>query len=576
MRMKDKINRAFTQDTPNILRQVQKDCPDKADSSAPRRKRLSDRAVSIISTAASLALIISAVFGGVAYFRNEYGDTLHSGGTPSVSNPSVWGPTSPDVSPDPPTYDPDATPPWSGTEPLPTIDYDASTTGLILRVEDMIYPLEMREDPKNVDLDLPTRILWEDGIEKLVIQRTDNGYCYEFKFDLNRGYLLSIQVLQCDCIKEGYISPFVAGWIAQMDCDPAHYCCTRHYNFISYLNGDGTYSVTLNHGVSYVYQIDASNGNVISWEYGPPTPELMSPEQTRDVALSMQGHSLDKVRTFKVYENGINHEIYYEYDEYAYCFHISAVDGSVIYDEGAYYVGLHSSERMEHLIGWQKARDLCLEACGRELKELIAFTWEFVAGDPDYYHMALSFGDDHFSYRIDAMNGNLIDEVTADLIPTEKISEMVIARAGLTEEEKAQLLADSDVDYLCKLITYEPYYYVVFMRIGTTCYYYHIDACYGNFLVEEVYQQGAEPDLPDARIPTDMAIELALLTVGVRAEDISDLGIKFDDRDEEAPRYWVYFKIYDKSYEIAVHAFTGEILEANGWASDIVETPDQP
>lgn len=345
MSMKNKIRRAFEQAQPNVLDRVLKNCPE-SNSAVPirKKKRLSDRAVEWIATAASLALLIGAVTAGVLYFRSVYGDNLSD-----------------------------------------------SSSGDTLQASQPPKSTAATEAPSNVTLSTSPE-------------------------------------------------------------EPANT------------------TPSIEPGAVTVSELNA-----------------------RDIALSMRGHDIEHVRCLKISNNQSVYEVYYELGEYAYNFHISMADGSVIYDAGAVTVGFNYDELMTHLLGWSNAQGIALGDCGRGVAEIIGFTYMYTPGDPDYYHMELYFPDGSFTYRIGALEGEILEGPNVEPVP------------------------------------------------------------------------------PDGAIGIEMAIEIALNHTGhmdaYLAGNVDDFATKYDEYGPPST-YYVYFRVGGQSYEVGIHAYTGEVLLYNCFIDD--------
>ncbi len=121
MNIEKKLRLAARCVTPNVLGKLP--CQEETKK---RRRRLSDRAVQMIATAASIALLICAGLGGAAYFRDRYGWPSFQSGNTTLTNPidTTGTPTNPTETQKPtedtvpPTTDPVET--TQPTEPMPT------------------------------------------------------------------------------------------------------------------------------------------------------------------------------------------------------------------------------------------------------------------------------------------------------------------------------------------------------------------------------------------------------------------------------------------------------------------------
>lgn len=87
-----------------------------------------------------------------------------------------------------------------------------------------------------------------------------------------------------------------------------------------------------------------------------------------------------------------------------------------------------------------------------------------------------------------------------------------------------------------------------------------VDARTGEFIVS-VPSGSDQADTLSLDAATNAALEYA----GLSREEITDYFYKYDDRYDGSPRYWIYFAADGKNYEIAVHAYSGQILESSTW-----------
>lgn len=622
MSMKERIRRAFELGKPNVLNRVLEDCPAPENASVKKkRKRLSDRTVEFIATAASVALLIGAVGAGIVYFRSNY--TLNSGTPGGDGYEPTYGTGY--TRPEPV----DTSCPDFVIAPLPTVDYTTTPNGLITRTDDILYPLYLRDSLYEVP-DLPVETVTEYGVEMYRIVNSMNGYCYEFKFLAANGALSSIAVLDCECEKTGPISPYAATWIAMMDLAPDCYGISRDCDYNYALNGDNTYTITLDFSAVFTYTVDALTGEILEISVAHE-PVRITAVEARNFALGLWGHSIKEIRCLKIAFDSDMYEVYYELGEFAYQFVISAQDGSVLYDKGMEEIGLRADEQMAHLIGWQAAREIALEACGYGVEDLIGFTYEYVPGDPDAYWMELYFQDAGFSYRIDALSGAILERPFDDRVDFSVSSGTSHAAYGdlLSNYGQAKLTVITSPEELAALHnsadhTAPPQYDEAFFRenalliidYATSTSTYHIEvanvttdpsgsffvsvnlympesgdtAIAGGSLIVEIHQAlkpttAAELTLNQYTLPyeefnalvngtgfgsdqigiddaTVIAMEVAGCLEDYIAGAVEELACKYDeDTDPENPRYWIYFKALDYSYEVAVHALTGEILE---------------
>ncbi len=289
--MKNKIRRAFTATEPNVLNRVLEDCdsPAEVQQAAPKKKRkLSDRTMQFIATAASIAILIGTVSGGFVYFRDYYaGQTPPGEENPSVSRPgSFWELLSPGSTD--PTMD------IEPVEPLPTVDYDSSEEGLVYRAMSIAIP--------PMQSYVPAYTFTEEGNE-YVIRISNGGIAYTFRFSTANGALLAIEVADDgtnSTAETSRIAEAAAAWIALLDLDPNHYGRTQYADYTvtnitmkhDAVDGGGKfdgYCIEIEHGsFLHSYYVDSRTGEIFMSRKAEITSpaDIISPEEAQKIALT--------------------------------------------------------------------------------------------------------------------------------------------------------------------------------------------------------------------------------------------------------------------------------------------------
>lgn len=561
MRIQDRIYQAFTGSRPNVLGKVLEDIsPRKATKT--KHKKLSERTMQLIATAASIAILISAGFGGFAYYRDYFAGQKPGGdSTLNGTNPGITQPTTPPTDPNSPDellmwIEEDARQiicPGATAETLPvevvldlmypeqdryasncyvasaayegyhyalyytqegvlsrigvlrssdaqgyisqtvaqrkallayaqkqhgpcvasgselvddtyykvrisgeyyqwsTLVYiDAysgelaapeDTADLNYRMDDMIYPRVLMSSIYMPPI-LPVQTVTEDGIEKYCFTRTENGYCYEFKFSTADYTLLSIAVLDCECEKTGHISEFLAGWIAQMDIDPDYYGRVHGIDFGLQLIDDSVYYVEVQHegnDANYAYYIDARSGQILqAIEDAEPITTAL---EARNIALAANGHSIEELKDLAITRNGFNHAITvsYQVDSTRYQTVIAMFSGKVLSQTERNETASRGDENRSNVIGWQKARDIALEVCGRQKTHMIGFDYTFAN---DIYQFDFVFADASSTCRINARTGGIQNSnAEGNQLSQETATDIALNYVNLSADQVSDLTA---------------------------------------------------------------------------------------------------------------------------------------
>lgn len=185
MNMKKKLRRAFTNATPDVLNGILQECTSPQETremvTAPPQKQ-PRRSWEVLSTAAAAALLLCVVGVGILF----------------LGNPDSFGLSN--------STDPSTDPTTTGLETY--VDF----TDLIRRAWAIVDPEETNNEEANT-----SRLTEQDGTALFHLEISSGGYCYGFDYNARTGQLKNLEVIICDCIKDGYISEGVAAQIALLD-----------------------------------------------------------------------------------------------------------------------------------------------------------------------------------------------------------------------------------------------------------------------------------------------------------------------------------------------------------------------
>lgn len=598
--MKNKIRRAFDLTKPNVLTQVLEDCPapENAPATKPKRKPLSDRTMRFISVAASFAILISAVGGGFVYFRDYFvGQGFHAQSTGNHQG----------------------TPEPGETVPL--------HSGMMISEEDAKkIALEYAQGSMGACMVVSCKLV-DNAYYKVGISGEILMWFTEVYVDAYSGEIID-PIIPADTISEENAKEIAIKYATELHGD----CVVVSCEFIFRSGLNSYYQVGISGAVAEWYTsvcVDAFTGEIM--EGNIPSGRTLTMTGARDIALGMRGHYVDYLRCLKISENSDFYTVYYEQGEYAYELHVDS-DGNVLYDSGEQHIGLRADQQMSHLIGWEKARSIALNACGRDVSELIGFTYEYCPGDPDYYHLELYFEDDAFTYRIGALGGELLEgttsPITLDFSVSEGPSHTSISNILSNYENGLRLILITSVDELTALhkesgheapaqygedffkenaLLIVDYYHgsspyqigITDIQIDAQGNYTVSVACYttqwgdcmvveGSLLVEVhqpikpsaqvdlTVQQCSEQEWNDlfsssGLISVEKATEIAMAYTG-HTEDYA-AGTVTDlackfDEQGNPAAYYIYFQVGSESFEVGIDAATGTVLFCNGYATD--------
>ncbi len=276
--MKNRIRRAFDLTKPNVLNRIQEDVPAPKAPARKKKKRLPDRAVQWIASAASIAIFIGAISGGIVYYRNYFssldpthGNILNSGNTGGLQVPV-------------------------GTEPQNTVDYDPSEEGMILRACEIIEPGYNTDDAAVLQDMMQVHREWvtEEGMEQLSLRIEYQDCTYGFRFRGDNGALLKISAFSNGVFTSGMqyesaaITSSAAAWIALMDAAPEHFGLTQYASYqVSKIN-EYQYRVEFDYDGHRTYYVNSTIGTIDDEEYKVIIQEpLISREEAQGMVTNV-------------------------------------------------------------------------------------------------------------------------------------------------------------------------------------------------------------------------------------------------------------------------------------------------
>lgn len=401
MNMDEKIRRAFRSATPNILGTLESQTPQPYKK---KRRKLSPRVQEFIATAASVTLLIGAVGVGIFYFRNHYSLNNGLGGDNTLPS-GTWF-----------------------TEPTPSVP-DVSPEALITRTDDIIYPLYMR-DKIYTPPDIPVELIVEDGVEKYRILREDGGYCYEFKFDAHSAQLLSIEVLECDCIKTGYISMYLAANAAFLEEIPKYtkvqftaeeYSVTPNWDqsyFIIGLNCDGWHTMI----------VDSTTGELL--RHDRALTDGADLDSVRDIAYAYTGVTdLSQVRLLDIGYNTelptFSYRVTVEYGTKRFEMDIESQTGSISNINVANIGQRPEDDPEAGYISLARAKEIACDHGNIAQDTVLSFSYTFTEGEPSVYHLSFRYyysGHHLYECSVDAKTGQVVDFRYPDMANPDKIT----------------------------------------------------------------------------------------------------------------------------------------------------------
>lgn len=534
MNINKKIRRAFQKATPDVLGTLSvHDAP----KPVQKRKKLSDRAVEFIATAASLALLISAVGGGFAYYRNFYAGNTGTSAVPTTTT-QMNAPA-----------EPEDTAPWS-TEPVPTAPPDGRWPAEAILEAALTYAGLTAEDVTDVTC---------------VFDDTNTEYhCYRVSFtaDLCRyeitvnAYTGVIMMIQTDSISTDTIPALEARDIAlaaaNADLAEVYYltvafCEDQVLGFEA--TDDPLYCVCLEFSTySYTVIIDSATGDILDCQSieipeKHDDPGLIGWASARDAALKAAGVSLDRLA-----------HLYCSYDGSG-AYDVQFMCNSMGHDSNLYTYRIDASTSDVMTDAWiPEIPEVGSEFCTP--KDAINHALNTaVYGDKDFVHIEciqlgseqgrcfyLVIMENYLYCMIDANTMQHLDvsaPFPTDVLDQHTAAKQAIRVVGADEWDDWMLMLkgvySDGQPYYCFLYDYEGVMHVCV-----------VDAYTGDLLATATHQWilGHAADIP---------MYAALQHLGLALEDVTDLEYEYDTvTDPEYPRHWICFRHNGQSYRIAV------------------------
>ncbi len=554
--MKNKIRRAFDATKPNVLNRVLEDCSgdDKSTPAAPqKKKKLSDRAMQFIATAASFAILISAAFGGFAYLRDRFDGQDRPGDKDQLSSRpnSFWGFLSPGQTD--PTMD------IEPVEPLPTVDYDSSEEGLVNRAMSIAIP--------PMQSSVPAYTFTEEGNE-YVIRIPSHGIAYTFRFSTANGALLAIEVADDgtnSSTETSTITEAAAAWIALLDLDPEHYSITQHAEYsvsllqgmVDYVDKPGglveCYLVDVTHGGRFNYYVNVHTGEIMYVaEIEITTPVgIISPVEAQKIALA--DLELEQGRS-ECYLIGC--ELIGDYYCVTTCctddspegadmalitfqYHVDAYDGTILYfDKG--------------LTAWSE--EIAIEVAAAAFprgSDVLTCVYYFCNGMPSYYEISLEAYVPGGNYTVNVLVYEIYSTeypVPPEIDPSvewQVMRDIALGMPGISLDDVTHLEVTLDGDP-----------YRVYFETSTTCYKYFLDQD-GNVTYDAGTGDVLRPE-ENTAVTWKEVRDICLEACGRSLEELIFFGYEY--RPEDCC-YYMVMGFPDDSYTWFIDGQTGDFLD---------------
>lgn len=401
MRINERLRRAFTDSRPNVLNRVLEDCaPRKV--TRPKHKKLSDRTMQLIATAASIAILISAATGGFLYYRDYFAGQSSLNGDHTDATLS--------------------TSPTGSTDPLPT--EPMTPEELILWIEEdarqIICPGSTAETlPVEVVLDLPYPEQDQLATNCYVASATFAGYRYALYYT-PEGVLEHIYASGSES-EQGYVSSSAVQAIALLDAK-------------SRFDMDaGTLEVTACeimqvdkpvYLLNIVYRSNTDlSASTIGYYIDPYTGQItdtfisnreLSRNEARDLAIDFVGaNSFGVIKYFEITMYSQDDLLYYhiilEYGTFRYELDMDLYSG-IITDAVATEIGLRAEDNPEAgYIGLASAQQIALAYCDIDPDHVLGFSYEFIDEHYRLSYYYYNLGDRLYECSVDATSGNVVD-----------------------------------------------------------------------------------------------------------------------------------------------------------------------
>ncbi len=546
--MKNKIRRAFDLTKPNVLHQIQDDLPAPAKTAKPKQKRkLSDRAAQFIATAASIAIFIGAVFGGIAYYKDYFrgqgpsgdgGNALHSG-------PNHTGGTHVDI---------DWVEPVE-TEPQNTVDYENTEEGLYVRAAAIIAPDSQSGIASTAPLIVSSALTDEKGetYRDLVLEYYD--FQYHFRFLAANGALLSLAVERTAA--QGYmITKSAAAWIALMDLDPAHYGITQYAEYevslaqakVDYVDQPGGlqqfYRVKIqDYRHQAIYDIDIYSGEILFKQI----------DDSQNISLI----EAEKIVTEAVLAEREDCYIFSSYQvDGSYCIQVCCTDGPTVASATAalicfeYYVNFHTGEIQafdKGLSAWSE--DTAMEAATAYGKANgcypLSCDYQFRSGMQSYYNIGMTYenGDDGIFYiQVYEIYNSLMPPADTS-IAIFKALEAALAQYSWTMEEVRILKISENAGF-----------FGIYYEVGGNGFNLEVDGN-GNVLHDSGVTEALCPEMPAESIGWKSARNICLADCGRSINALT--GFTWDYAEG---CYWMELYFTDVCFTYQVDAMDGTLI----------------
>ncbi len=553
--MKNKIRRAFDLTKLNVLHQILDDTPAPMKSAKPKKKRLSDRATQFIATAASLAIFVGAVFGGIAYYKDYFrgqgpsgngGNALNSGTDYTHSTSGLLVPPE--------------------TVPLNTVDYDWTAEGLEKRVLDIVLP-----DRQSMDsvVDIPVGLHRTDS--EIVVDCHYGGIVYTFRFSPHNGALLRIEAADngLDSVAEtSLITESAAAWIALMDLDPGHYGITQYADYNVQLmdllcTEDSTsmedlasstlkpdrvklaYQVEIYHYKHQgTYFIDASTGEIQSKRIDDPVDKIPLEDAEKIVTKAVLAEREDcYIVSSQEVDNSYHIRVCCTDDP------ITA-DGALALICFEYYVNPESGDIIamdKGLSKWDEDTALLVATAYGKANGCYPLSGQyiFLSGLPSFYEVAMTYdnGDNGIFYiQVYELYNSLTPPVDSDTAIF-NAREVALEQYGYTVDDARILKISGNIGL------FEIYY-----EVGGHGYRLYVDAN-GTVLNDYGVTDAVCPEMPAESIGWKSARDICLADCGRSMDGL--IGFTWDFAEG---CYWMELHFSDFSYDYRVDAMDGTLI----------------
>lgn len=566
MNINKKIRRAFQRATPDVLGTLSvHDAP----KPVQKRRKLSDRAVEFIATAASLALLISAVGGGFAYYRNSYAGNTGTGAVPTTTTQKNA------------PAEPDDTAPWS-TDPEPTVPADSLTPQALIAAAEAIVCPEAQENMESRFAESTY-----DGKAAYQVSITYKGYEYTFHFCASSAALLNIEIPHNDAIKEDiYITPTVAQQIGLLAASEAHRgddgtlevtaCELMEVGETVYLLNIAYQDNATLSAVMYSYYIDPYTGQII--EAFANSKELARSE-IRDIALSYAGTAnfsdVKHLEMNLVSAGAPYYHVILEYDIYRFELDIDLYTGSISNDTKT-EIGHRPDEALDAgNIGIATAKDIAYNHAGVKEAYVFGFSYTF---EEDQYHLRFTYedlGDQQCEYTIDAKTGKIVSfrypgSGDSDAITALEARDIALAAANADLAEVYYLTVAFCADQVLGFEATDDPLYCVCLEFSTYSYTVIIDSATGDILDCQSIDIPGKHDDPGL-IGWASARDAALKAAGISLDRLAHLYCSYDGSGAYDVQFMCNSMGHNSNlYTYRIDAYTSDVM-TDEWIPEIPE-----